>query len=154
MERTIIQPINDIEQDVSCSTCARLFWANWLLLQHLNFCCRRSKGQKIYLCNSNNRITEITETNGDTLSFLTNLIRCKKWFYWNAAADSHFKIELNIANREKVHLKNFFVLPSGATEKKMKVTSSKLWQMILQYRKEDTSSRVKEKIMSYTVWTN
>ena len=110
------------DQNVHCDICARMFRTNRALLQHLNFCRRRSKHegdgpngntQTNNINHENLNDNEGDEINNATNSRQNNQNENQEYFYWNDVAGTQFENELKNFYEKIVHWKrNLYMLPS------------------------------------------
>ena len=109
------------DQNVHCDICARTFRTNRALLQHLNFCRRRSKHegdspngniQTNNINHENLNDNEGDEINNATNSRQNNQNENQEYFYWNDVAGTQFENELKNFYEKIVHWKrNLYMLP-------------------------------------------
>ena len=96
------QQINseNIEENASCNICARTFRTNRGLLQHLNFCRRRSmtnnSNQTMATANDDNN-ANTSNSNNSNGNDIPDKIESQEKFYWNLVAGNTFKKDFNNA---------------------------------------------------------
>ena len=109
----------NIGQYFSCNICQRAFKTNRGLLQHLSFCRKRNRENKI---NSNTAINDSNNkaaANDGSDSHDSNGNRDYETYFWNDVRETVFEKDLSDAYEKIVHWKrNLFMIPSGVVGKK------------------------------------
>ena len=109
----------NIGQYASCNICQRAFKTNRGLLQHLSFCRKRNRENKI---NSNTAINDSNNkaaANDESDSHDSNGNRDYETYFWNDVRETVFEKDLSDAYEKIVHWKrSLFMIPSGAVGKK------------------------------------